>query len=736
MKKTDIIFCGIYFAFPEPSALWLPALAICRIEWYNNKIISGVCRRKGEDPCPAADLHRAMKKWNITRPNEEAIGALTRGSDLEPLCAAVLASRGIRSVQAAAAFLGTEELSDPFLIRDMQEAVEVINQAVESGSPICVYGDYDCDGVTATVMLYSYLECLGADVRFYIPERSEGYGMNEDSIRRLAQEGVSLIVTVDNGIAALAEAELIARLGMTLVVTDHHQPGEQLPEAAAVINPHRADCPSPYKNLCGAGVALKLIAALDGGGYDMALEQFGDLAAIGTVADIVPLDGENRFLVRRGLEYLQNTEREGLLALIEAAGLSEKPLDAHSIGFMLAPRLNAAGRFGSPSLAVRLLLSDDPQEAAELAAELDRLNTERKTTENAIMQQIGQQLRENPALLHARVLVLAGEGWHPGVIGILAARLVERFGKPCFLLSIEGDTARGSARSFGDFSVYQCLHAASGVLTHWGGHKGAGGMTLGAKDLPEFDRLVQQYAKAQFPGVLVPELSALLLPPAMYTPKQAAGLGVLAPFGAENPEPLFAVVGASVTAVAPTKNGQHSRITLRYGGVTIGAFWFFCKPEGLPFRQGDTCDVLLTLQADSWNGKPCIRAQIRDGRLSGTKQSAYFAARASYEAYLRQEALPVPYYGRMLPTRQELVRVYTAIGQEDMSLEQLYASCAGEDMNYCKFRICCDIFAERGLIALDTVEGTLRRLPVTAKVQITESQVYVKLHRLANNNSN
>lgn len=674
-----------------------------------------------------------MKKWSITRPDEAAAGALTKGSDLEPLCAAVLAARGIRTVQAAADFLGSDELSDPFLIRDMQEAAEVINEAVESGKPICVYGDYDCDGVTATVMLYSYLECLGADVRFYIPERSEGYGMNEASIRKLAQEGVSLIITVDNGIAALAEAELIAQLGMTLVVTDHHQPGECLPRAAAVVNPHRADCPSPYKNLCGAGVALKLIAALDGGGYDMALEQFGDLAAIGTVADIVPLDGENRFLVRRGLEYLQNTEREGLLALIQVAGLAEKPLDAHSIGFMLAPRINAAGRFGSPTLAVRLLLCDDPQEAESLAAQLDQLNTERKAAESAIMQQIDQKLRQEPALLHARVLVLAGEGWHPGVIGILAARLVERFGKPCFLLSVEGDTARGSARSFGDFSVYQCLHAASGVLTHWGGHKGAGGMTLSAADLPEFDRLVQQYAREQFPVMPVPELSALLLPPALYTPKQAAGLEVLAPFGAENPEPLFAVVGASVTGVTPTKNGQHSRITLRYGDVNISAFWFFCKPDALPFRQGDACDLLLTIQADSWNGKPCIRARIRDGRLSGTKQSAYFAARASYEAYWRKEALPRAYYGRMLPARQELIRVYNAIGQEDMPLEALYAACAGTDLNYCKFRICCDIFAERGLIALDPAAGTLRRLPVTAKVQITESQVFLELHRLAEN---
>lgn len=674
-----------------------------------------------------------MKKWTIARPDEAAVGALTRGSDLQPLCAAVLASRGIRSVQAAADFLGSEELSDPFLIRDMQEAADLINEAVESGRRICVYGDYDCDGVTATVMLYSYLECLGADVQYYIPERSEGYGMNEASIRRLAEEGVSLIVTVDNGIAALAEAELIAGLGMTLVVTDHHQPGECLPKAAAVIDPHRTDCPSPYKNLCGAGVALKLIAALDGGSYDMALEQFGDLAAIGTVADIVPLDGENRFLVRRGLEYLQNTERQGLLALIEVAGLAEKPLDAHSIGFMLAPRINAAGRFGSPTLAVQLLLCDDPQEAAELAARLDRLNTERKAAENAIMQQIDRKLRETPTLLHARVLVLAGEGWHPGVIGILAARLVERFGKPCFLLSVEGDTARGSARSFGDFSVYQCLHAASGVLSHWGGHKGAGGMTLAAADLPEFDRLVQAYAGAQFPTMPVPELSALLLPPALYTPQQAEGLAVLAPFGAENPEPLFAVVGASVTGVAPTKNGQHSRITLRYGSVSISAFWFFCKPDALPFRQGDRCDLLLTIQADSWNGRPCIRTQIRDGRLSGTKQSAFFAALASYEAYLRQEALPRAYYDRMRPARQELIRVYTAIGQEDMPIEKLYALCAGADMNYCKFRICCDIFAERGLIALDPAAGTLRRLPVKEKVQITESRVFLELNRLAEN---
>ena len=295
-----------------------------------------------------------MKKWLIHQPPEEAAKQIRSGSDLSMLCAQVLASRGMHNVQEAAAFLQCDGLADPFLTADMETAADYINQALDNGSRICIYGDYDCDGVTATVILYSYLLELGADVTYRIPERDEGYGLNTNAVREMHEDGVELIVTVDNGITALEEAELIAELGMTLVITDHHQPLEMLPRAAAIVDAHRADDTSPFHDLCGAGVALKLVAALDGGDTAMALEQFGELAAIATVADVVTLSGENRYLVQLGLRLLANTERPGLLALLDKSGLTGKAFTSTSIAFGIAPRINAAGRWNCCYVKIRM----------------------------------------------------------------------------------------------------------------------------------------------------------------------------------------------------------------------------------------------------------------------------------------------------------------------------------------------------------------------------------------------
>ena len=315
-----------------------------------------------------------MKKWTVGRPDRNAVSALMLGCGVSSLAAAALAAKGYSSPDSVMESLNVDELSDPFLIKDMQEAADTINNAIDSGERICIYGDYDCDGVMSTVILYSYLLETGADVTYYIPERSEGYGLNMKAVDKISDDGVSLIITVDNGIAAIAEAEYIYALGMKLVITDHHQQGEQLPREEAVVDPHRHDCFSPFKYMCGAGIALKLVAALDGGDYTMALEQFGDLAAIATVADIVSLTGENRFLVAYGMELIQNSDRPSLIALKEVCGLADKPIDTRSIGFGIGPRINAAGRFGSPKAAAELFLCEDYDEALAAAQELDRLN--------------------------------------------------------------------------------------------------------------------------------------------------------------------------------------------------------------------------------------------------------------------------------------------------------------------------------------------------------------------------
>ncbi|MDE7278333.1 MAG: single-stranded-DNA-specific exonuclease RecJ, partial [Oscillospiraceae bacterium] len=440
-----------------------------------------------------------MKKWTLGNPDRNAARILSQHGGLSGICAEVLVSRGIDSMEKAVSFFNAdnnndedkgERLSDPFLVKDMREAADIILAAVDSGKKICVYGDYDCDGITATALLYSYIECIGGDVRYYINDRSEGYGLCADALRRLADESTELIVTVDNGISAVNEAALTKELGIELVITDHHQPGEVLPAAAAVVDPHRDDDLSPFKDLCGCGVALKLIAAMDGGSYDSALEQFSDLAAIATVADVVPLAGENREIVRLGLRYLENTENAGLQALMEAASV-KLPVTSTQAAFSIAPRINASGRFASASEAVELLLCEDPDDAAEIAARLNSLNSERKKTEADIMEEIRGSILQDPRILYERVLFLYGEGWHHGVIGIVAAKLVERFGKPVFILSDDGDEARGSARSVAGFSVHKALTACSEVLTKFGGHSGAGGFSLKKENIGAFNEALQ-----------------------------------------------------------------------------------------------------------------------------------------------------------------------------------------------------------------------------------------------------
>ena len=316
-----------------------------------------------------------MKIWNVGLPDKKIVSNLAQKCGITSLTASVLAARGYSSPETVIEKLNTDQLSAPFLIKDMQTAVDIINNAIESGEPICVYGDYDCDGIMATTILYSYLFESGADVIYYIPERSEGYGLNKKAIDQICDDGIKLIITVDNGISAISEAEYIYSLGMKLIVTDHHQQGDKLPKAEAVVDPHRHDCPSPFKYACGAVIALKLVAALNGGDYTSALEQFGDLAAIATVADIVSLTGENRFITAYGLNLINNTDRPALMALKKISGLDDKKVDSKSIGFGLAPRINASGRFGSPKTAMELFLCEDYEKSLTIAQQLAFLNS-------------------------------------------------------------------------------------------------------------------------------------------------------------------------------------------------------------------------------------------------------------------------------------------------------------------------------------------------------------------------
>lgn len=673
-----------------------------------------------------------MKKWRVPKVSPELIADTARksGGKLTYHTASVLAARGYTDASAINEEFSVSEdsLSDPFLITDMQAAADTINNAINEMQKICVYGDYDCDGIMSTVMLYSYLLEAGADVMYYIPERSDGFGMNADAVKRLAEQGVELIITVDNGIAALSEAELIYELGMRLIVTDHHRPNEELPRAEAIVDPHRSDCFAPFKNLCGAGVVLKLIAALDGGDYTMALEQFGDLCALATVADIVSLKGENRFIVSYGMNRIEQSDRPAMIALKKVSGLENKTVTTTSLGFGLGPRINASGRFGSPLTAVKLFLSEDEHETAKLAAELDRLNTSRKEAESCIMKQIYEQIDNDPSIIRKRVIFLCGKDWHHGVIGIIASRVVERFGKPCFIASESDGEIRGSARSFGEFSVFEALSACSEVLDKFGGHPGAGGFTISSGMADEFDRLLQKFALDNHP--VMPSLTIdidAVVSPAHLTVEDVRGLSVLEPFGQDNSEPLFLVVNAVVADIYPLKNGEHTKLRLNIGGKFFSALMFGMHTDCLSLAKGETCDLVVSLNINTYNGAESVSLIVRDHRSRTIDAKKIFAAYHAFESFMRGETLPKNYYPSMLPNRDEAIVIYKRITDKGISGDVLSYLIKAPAVNHCKLLIALEAMRESGIVGWNSEGDTYKLIKVDKKVDLMDAPVLRKL---------
>jgi len=669
-----------------------------------------------------------MNRWNIKKPERKIVSDLTLKCGVSTLTAAVLASRGYTSPEDVMGNFETEELSDPFLIKDMQIASDVINDAIDSGMKICVYGDYDCDGVMSTVMLYSYLIETGADVIYYIPERSEGYGLNQNAVKHLADEGVDLIITVDNGISAIEESELIYELGMRLVVTDHHQPGEILPKAEAVVDPHRSDCFSPFKFLCGAGVALKLIAALDGGDYTMALEQFGDLAAIATIADIVNLNSENRFIVSYGLGLIENTDRPALEILKGVCSLNDRKIDSTAVGFGIAPRINASGRFGSPKTAVQLFLSEDESEIENLAAELNNLNNQRKEEENKILSEIYTAIENNPQLIRSRVIFLCGNDWHHGVIGIIASRITEKFGKPCFIASDSDGEIRGSARSFEGFSVFGALTACSEVLEKFGGHPGAGGFTIKNGMADRFNELLQKYAvenHKQMPMLTV--TADAPVSPAELNVKDVESLRQLEPFGCGNEKPLFYIENARVLDIIPLSNGAHSKVKLKFGYIDIQVLIFRTPPNELKMAVDDVCDFIVTLDINTFKGNKSVSIVVKDYRNRLTEHSKIIAANSAFEAFMNCEELPSNYYKSMYPTRDEVAVIYVKIPSEGINTDVLFYALKSPQINYCKFLISIEALRQLGLISFKASDNSVCRVKVDKKVDLQSAPVLTRL---------
>ena len=676
-----------------------------------------------------------LRKWEVRPLDKERAAAFAQTYGVPFFLAMLMNIRGLDDAAHLREFLGEgEPLSDPFLLKDMDKAAARITRAVDNMEKIAVYGDYDADGVTSTAMLYSYLETRGADVIFYIPQREgEGYGMNIGAVEYLKEQGVSLIVTVDNGISSVQEVARANELGIDVVVTDHHRPQEILPDAVAVVDAYRPDDTSPYKHFSGVGIAFKLLMALEDGAGDVEdlLEAYSDLAAIGTIGDIVPLTGENRTLIRAGLERLSQSDRPGVQALLENAGVAGKALTSTNVAFTLVPRINATGRMGAPERAVRLLISGYEEEAEVLSEEICADNEERRRVEAEIAEAAFADI-EAKGYMKDRVVVVDGENWHHGVIGRVASRVTERCGKPCMIISRGETEAKGSGRSIEGFSLFEAICACGDLLIKFGGHPMAAGITLKPENIEAFRKRINQYAAEHFPQM--PTQTVTLdckLNPAALSVSMAQSLTQLEPFGNGNPQPVFGLFNMELSNVTPVGGGGHLRLTLEKNGAVITAMRFNTKPEELPYHIGDKIDLAVQLEAREFRGQPSLTVIVRDMKFAAFNTEKNIASLASFEKWQRGEVLSAEDKNRLYPDRACLAAIYRALrtvnGKETDQVR--FVSQFGKDMTLGLFKTALLVFEERGLvhseIADDTFTATL--IETSGKTDITRSPVLLAL---------
>lgn len=663
---------------------------------------------------------------------------------IPPLAAAVLCARGLDTPEKAAAFLdaGLGQLRDPLLMKDMDKAAARVARALADGETIAVYGDYDVDGITSTCLLTDFLRSEGGQVIPYIPDRmEEGYGLNTDALDTLSREGVSLVVTVDCGITAVEEAGHARELGVDLVVTDHHECKADLPQAVAVVDPHRSDCPYPFKCLAGVGVALKLVLALGGPGRQRELlERYADLAAIGTVADVMNLTGENRTIVRLGLERLRHTARPGLKALLREAGLEERPLTSGTIGYTLAPRINASGRMGCAALAGELLLTDSPARGEELAARLCQLNRERQAIEAEIYEEC-QALAQALPQQQRYALVLAGEHWHQGVVGIVASRLADKYSCPTFMICLQDGKGKGSCRSFAGFNLFAALEHCALLLEGFGGHELAAGFTILEENIPAFTQAMNDYVCSATGGeemVSVLDIDAEVEDPGLLTLDGVEGLDLLEPYGSGNPKPVFSLSGCLITALSEVGGGRHLKLKLAAAGRSFDAIFFSATAAQAAVAVGDRIDVAFTPQVNEYRGWRTVQLQVCDLRPALTRAQA---ERALYEKFRRGEELTPVEAEALLPSREEFVVLWrylkghaqpAPLEETAHRLARSIARSAGRRETVMRTLVCLEVFDERGLIHLEHTTDHLHIAlqAVEGKVDLEDSWILRRLRQM------
>ena len=669
--------------------------------------------------------------WNISQFDTGKVQALCQAG-YSPLAARVLCSRGFGEPAQAREFLSpSAPMPDPFAMQDMQKAADRLRLALQRGETIAVYGDYDVDGITATCLLTEFLRSQGGKVEYYIPGRiEEGYGLNIHAVADLKARGVSLIVTVDCGITACQEAEFCQSQGVDLIITDHHECKDELPHAIAVVDPHRKDDTYPHRNLAGVGVAFKLAAAIVGS-QEVILERFSDLLCLGTVADVMPLVGENRAFVAKGLHTMTHAPRPGIVALMEECGCEGTEVTASAIGYTLAPRINAAGRMGQVELATELFLTSSMARAKELAKALCQLNRQRQEVEAEIYRQAQAMLREEKA---PAAIVLAGENWHQGVVGIVASRLAEEYGCPAYLVCWDGDHGKASSRSYGGFNLFASLEQLSHLLESYGGHELAAGFTIGRDQIENFREevcaLAEQFAASGRQRAAL-EIDCAV-EPELLTQEYVMELDQLEPCGAGCPKPVLYMDGLTVDQLSEVGGGKHLRLRLSRDGMSLGAIFFSATAARCGISQGDVVEAAFTPQINDFRGVRSVQLNLVDLR---PQQNGDWHA---YERHSVGENLSPDEAAALLPQRSDFAALwrYLTVNLADgqicvhrATLAETLAGLTGAPWTSARVQLCLDVLRERGLLTFSGVCDTLQIFVTQAsgKVDLEQSPIMIKL---------
>ena len=675
--------------------------------------------------------------WNIAKTEKNMLASL-RQAGYSPLTARVLCSRGYDTPEKARQFLSAaERLPDPLEMKDMDKAAERLRQALRRGEHIAVFGDYDVDGITATCLLTEFLRSQGGKVSHYIPGRiEEGYGLNEQAIAMLKEQGVGLIVTVDCGITADREADYCREIGIDLIITDHHECKDELPNAVAVVDPHRKDRTYPHQNLAGVGVAFKLAAAIIGS-QEAILDRFSDLLCLGTVADVMSLTGENRTFVVRGLHALTTAPRPGIAALMNECGCTGKQMTASAIGYTLAPRINAAGRMGQVELATELVLTQDAGRAQELARMLCHLNRQRQEVEAEIYQEAVSMLAGTE---RHNAIVLAGESWHQGVVGIVASRLAEEYACPTYLICLDGERGKASSRSYGGFNLFASLEGLSDLLESYGGHELAAGFTIGRSAIDDFRREISRMANdfvASGQQRAALEIDCAV-EPQLLNEENIVALDQLEPCGAGCPKPVFYMDGMLVDQLSEVGGGKHLRLRLSRDGHSFGAIFFSTTALRAAITVGDRVEVAFTPQINEFRGNRSVQLNLVDIRPDRESRERTLADRDLTARFAQGLRLAAAEASLLLPDRGEFAVVWRYLTanvrdralQEDLScLSRKISRQAGQVLRPGKLWMCLQVFRERGLLSCcdsrDCVQIILSDSP--GKVDLEQSPLMLRL---------